>query len=291
MAATTATKKKAATNGGASNTIKSRIVTVTPAKAAEWLERNDHNRKINSHDVDTWTREMLEGRWALDGDAIRFDVNGTLLNGQHRLSAVVKSDTTQQFVVLTGLPTERQANMDTGRRRTAANALELIGTYGGYTAALAAAGRIATRVNRSGLNAERFTGIAVSNQEIIDFIEVNPELFEAVKFILPIYRNTATKSVGVAAYAYWRMQLIDPDAAREFWTALASGADLPVGSPILALYRRLSLARYKREHISHQNQLSLIFRTWNAWRQGGDMKKLQVRNSRGGEDIAIPEPI
>jgi hypothetical protein len=282
----TAVENKAATNG--EHKITSRIVTVTPAKAAEMLEHNTHNRKINSRDVDKWAIEMTEGRWELDGDAIRFDAEGALLNGQHRLSAVVKSGTTQKFLVLSGLPTETQINMDTGRRRTAGNALELSG-FSGYSAALAATARIGVRVARSGLNAERFIGITASNQEIVDFVNAHPELYDAVKYMTAIYRNADIPSVGVGAYAYWRMQLLDPEAALAFWTSASDKVGLKFGDPVLAMTRRFAQARRQREKISHQNQLSMIFRAWNAYRTNAVMQRLPVRGSY--DDIAVPEPI
>ena len=43
---------------------------------------------------------MRNGLWELNGAAIVIDEFGNLIDGQHRLSAVVESGTTQQFVVV-----------------------------------------------------------------------------------------------------------------------------------------------------------------------------------------------
>ena len=47
--------------------------------------------------------EMQDGKWRLNGKTICFDSTGRLLNGQHRLSAVVRSGVTLTTVVVRGL--------------------------------------------------------------------------------------------------------------------------------------------------------------------------------------------
>lgn len=47
--------------------------------------------------------EMQDGKWKLNGKTICFDRTGRLLNGQHRLSAVVRSGVSLTTVVVRGL--------------------------------------------------------------------------------------------------------------------------------------------------------------------------------------------
>ena len=135
--------------------------------------------------------------------------------------------------------------MDTGRRRTAGNALELL-NYGGYAASLAATARIGIRVEREGLNAERFAGITVSNQEIVDFVGAHPDLLDAIKFAQSVYQEADIPSLGVAAYAYWLMALLDERVAQNFWIQARDTVGLEPESPILILTRRFAIARRQR---------------------------------------------
>lgn len=78
-------------------------VSITPEIAEDMLSRNcDNNRKVRPRHVETLADIMRRGLfYGLNGQTIVVDKNGTLLDGQHRLLAVVKSGTTQEFLVAT----------------------------------------------------------------------------------------------------------------------------------------------------------------------------------------------
>lgn len=93
------------------NEIETMIVLVTPELANKWLEKNTNNRKLRKKVIDTYVDDMKKGNWSLVGDSITFDESGILTNGQHRLTAVVKSGTSQYFNVMRGI----KHNMNTDR--------------------------------------------------------------------------------------------------------------------------------------------------------------------------------
>lgn len=61
-----------------------KIVEVSPELASEWLKGNDFNRKLSPTITSRYADEMKNNRWAFTGDSIKFDSDGTLLDGQHR---------------------------------------------------------------------------------------------------------------------------------------------------------------------------------------------------------------
>ena len=80
------------------------VVLVTPELAAEWLAtRNTHNRKIRTQRVALLAEDMTRGSWVFDAMPLRFATDDTLLDGQHRLAAVVRSGLPQHFLVVSGL--------------------------------------------------------------------------------------------------------------------------------------------------------------------------------------------
>lgn len=91
---------------------------VTPAQATEWLNSNTRNRRVRQGKVDQYTRDMKAGRWdtALC-DPIAFNSAGELLNGQHRLWAIVESGVTLSLYVQFNVPNETQLVMDGGALR------------------------------------------------------------------------------------------------------------------------------------------------------------------------------
>lgn len=113
--------------------IRTEVVEVTPRTAAEWLTLNRRNRRARTLLVSKYAADMAAGQWRMAGEPIKFDTSGNLLDGQHRLSAVMLSGATVTMLVVRGLPPESQAVMDSGSARTAMvmdDWLELVLTVG-----------------------------------------------------------------------------------------------------------------------------------------------------------------
>lgn len=95
-----------------------RIETVTPAVAQAWLNANKTNRKLRDGIVEQYAADMKAGNWTRCTAPIAFYEDGDLADGQHRLWAVVESDTSQQFTILRGLDRASGLNIDTGLARS-----------------------------------------------------------------------------------------------------------------------------------------------------------------------------
>jgi hypothetical protein len=89
-------------------------VLVTPEIAKEYLSHSHGNRKLIKTKCEAYAREMIAGRWYLS-ENIKFDVDGNLLDANHRLNAVIIANVPVLFVVTTGYPKEslRGINMAT----------------------------------------------------------------------------------------------------------------------------------------------------------------------------------
>lgn len=102
-------------------------VTITPEAAKHLLDTYNHgNREIVKRAVRLYTKDMKAGRWGWQVcEPLKFATTGRLLDGQHRLQAVVASNTAQTFWLQGGLPDSAQANMDNGRSRTVSDFSEV----------------------------------------------------------------------------------------------------------------------------------------------------------------------
>ena len=67
---------------------------ISPEEAARFLEKNTNNRALTEQQVRYYAQQMKAGEWTYDGQPIRFAEDGQLLDGQHRLTALVESNTT-----------------------------------------------------------------------------------------------------------------------------------------------------------------------------------------------------
>lgn len=86
---------------------------VSPVRATDWLRtRNICNRSVKPTVVERYKQEMQQGNWHLSDQAISFDVQGNLINGQHRCEAVVRSGVTIKSIVIYDMPEESASVID-----------------------------------------------------------------------------------------------------------------------------------------------------------------------------------
>ncbi len=120
------------------------VTTITPEVAAVMLENNPQNRTMRKFHMLQMAEDMASGAWQLNGDAIRVNCDGSLIDGQHRLAACVKSGVPFQTVVISGLPNEVRATIDGGAKRSHGDRLQMAGVKNAL--AVAAAARILVRI-------------------------------------------------------------------------------------------------------------------------------------------------
>lgn len=266
------------------------VEAVTPEIARRWLaECNVHNRSIRDDVVDAYARDMSSGAWQLTGEAIKFGLDGSLLDGQHRLAAIVKSGRPIKMTVVRGIAASSQFVMDTGAKRTASDAIALNG--GANVVVTAASARIALLVNAvecGELSPSRIDRGTVTTSEVLAFIDTNPDIVESAAFASKLARRTDIPPAMVA-YSHWRFTRINPAAADAFWIAAADKVGLSSGDPVIALTNRFAEARRNREKLTRSVQMSLIFRAWNARRSHKTMRFIRVNSPAGGL-VSIPEP-
>jgi hypothetical protein len=236
---------------------------IGPVMAKKMLERNVKNRAPKPAKVAQYAADMEAGRWLFDGAPIRFGADGTLLDGQNRLLAVIAADVTVPFLVVYGLPTESQAVMDGGAARTSADNLHISGEKN--AAALASLCKQAVLYSTDRL--DKNINYSVSSIEQKLFLAANPELREATDVATKLKSSIEARPTAIA-FVFWLLMEKDYQAACEFFSLLATRANLPTGSPILALDSRLRNLRKMQQRSTFKQEANLLIKAWNAWRSG-----------------------
>jgi hydrogenase maturation factor len=122
--------------------IKTAVRTITPEVATRLLETNTVNRVLRQWKIDQYARDMKAGKWKLTHQGMALSTEGNILDGQHRLWAVVESGVTIECMVTTGFEREIAAYIDSGLGRTMADHLRIgFGVHAGNMA-IAVARRI-----------------------------------------------------------------------------------------------------------------------------------------------------
>jgi hypothetical protein len=154
--------------------MRSRVQTITPKKATEYLEQNTANRPLSTRTVREFAAAMRRGEWQVTHQGIAFDTNGTLVDGQHRLAAIIEADMPVELTVFTEVAEGAFDVLDTGKRRNAADVLAIEGEKSAVMLA-AMVRTVWLYQNRPELN---WSGgdAGVSNHQIVATLEQHPKL-------------------------------------------------------------------------------------------------------------------
>lgn len=101
-----------------SKVIQSDVFTITPKVAEFLLNLNwPQNRKLVESTVKSYTASIKHGNWKLNGMPIVVSSKGNMLNGQHRLFAVIEAEADIQSVIQFGIDEDTFDTMDCGTNR------------------------------------------------------------------------------------------------------------------------------------------------------------------------------
>ena len=112
---------------------------ITPEKAALWLKKNiRESEQVRWPASTSLSYAMKKAGFQLGTDAIGFAIDGYIINGQPRLEACVKSGTSFESIVITGLEPTAYKVIDIGRARNLAGFLQMEGCHSAVRVAAAA---------------------------------------------------------------------------------------------------------------------------------------------------------
>jgi hypothetical protein len=251
-----------------------RVITLTPELAKQYLEKAGPNRKTSERHIQRLARDMKAGAWQLNGETIKVDTNGEVLDGQHRLWAVLISETPIQTFITEGLDPTTMTSIDTGRNRSFANVLQISGTGPGATT-LAAALRMWWLYENDMLHAGS-TMFQPSHADLQDVLNRHPTLPQRVEE----YQSSTARKLGAPAalvFVYSGAYEIDPEKAQAWFNAVASGAGLDEANPAFRLRERLLMQRVKPGRQRAYETAGIVIKSWNAWYDGRAMHRVAYR--------------
>jgi hypothetical protein len=248
---------------------------IDPAMASRYLATGTPRQAIPAH-VQALASDIQRGRWLLNAQPICFAADGQLINGMHRLLAVVASGGVIRVPVVRGLPLEARATYDTQAKRIAA-AESLAGDFGDQGLATAMANLLWRHERRTDKTRYKRAGAA----EIREILTQHPRLIELRGFARRMVEYGRSSIIGYGAYV---MEREDAAAAAAFLKALSGGADLPQGHPVLNL--RGSLQRLRRDNATQDEQLATLLAGWRRFRAHSS----QQRDRSQGSATALARP-
>lgn len=256
---------------------------IGPEGAEALLKNNVRNRNVRPDHVRKLADEMGQGRWLWNGAPIVLSSDGILLDGQHRLLAVIESGVTLEMVIAYDVDLFAQATIDTGRSRKLADALKMEGEKN--AASLAAAVNAAYALSRHN---DLQNPLHPSITEAIEWLAVNGTIRDSVLVGMTAQRSEIKFPSGLAAALHFLFAREDEEDAREFFDRLADGADLEVGNPIHTLRKACIADLLKRDRggrMDRRYRCAITIKAWSAWTMGGELRQLKWRPIREGKSI------
>jgi hypothetical protein len=245
-------------------------VTITPRMAKKWLAKNSKNRPLSERTVAYYADMMRRGLWVLNGDTIRFDEDGTLIDGQHRLAAVVMSNTSIQSYVINDLPKAAFFTIDEGKPRSFSDRLaswneKNYTTLGGALSNL-------LRLRDATYN---LPNPKTNPRDLKALLDKHPGIREAVA------ESMGSKVLRAAMQASFRyvFGLIDAERAKLFFERLEEGVGLTKDMPEYQL-RQVLLTRLSHGAKLDMRQLAaFVIKAWNAAFTNQPLKLLKFQEA------------
>jgi hypothetical protein len=236
--------------------MKSEIREITPAIAAVWLQRNGINRPLSERHVKFLMNVMADGQWKLNGESIIFSGDDRLLDGQHRLTACVRSGVTIRSMVVYDADSDVFDTIDDGRKRTGADVLSIDGQFNANR--VAAAVKLVDRILRDRLT--RASGY--SNADIRRLVKKYHGVQKSATYLSSQKMLTGASTLIAMHYL---CTLSDPHKAVTFFDSLNTGEGLHRGQPVYLLRERLIANRQSKSSLSQRYIVALFVKAWNAF--------------------------
>lgn len=223
---------------------------ISPARAAEILKRNARNRNVRESYVARLARDIKLDRWRLTPQGIILSAAGELVDGQHRLLAIVNADTPVWMMVahVDATPAEIKELMqitDVGAKRSVADSLTI--HYGVKNAALTAAtarilATVCANVGRQIFNtADTVAVLGLYGKEIEQAISGTI----AAREIVP--------SPIIATFAF--ALPVNRESVQDALHKLTTGEDMRSGNPVLTLRNWLTKGAHRTLHTGLRNEM------------------------------------
>lgn len=270
------------------NGIAAVVENITPSKAKAILESNKKNRPVSERNLNQLVSELNKGNFHLTGESIKISKAGNLLDGQHRLLAIVKTGRTENMLVVRGLEEDSFKYIDTGKSRTPADVLGIEGFK--YPTRLASIARFIMSFKKG-----HFTGGAkvgkgrkttITNAEISDFVNKN---FVSINDSMPFGYNRDNKLVkpNTLASLHYVFKGINTNDANDFCWKVSIGEGVVKDSPIYLLRQALTSDLRSTKKMSVIQRNAIICKAWNYFRQGKKISQLKWDSIRE----PFPKPI
>lgn len=219
-------------------------IEVTPQVASELLAASEHvmQRTYVQRRSERFAHDMRNGNWRVTHQPIAISPDGAVLDGQHRLHAVILADATVTMLVAYDIDPTTFAVIDTGTSRGTHDALKIAGIpNAGLKASVARQLLAYDAVVGTTLSLNHAARDLTTTDVQAVFDTPRGELIFAAEAlgqrVSKAFGRFGLRSWTAVAWVIMEESELSDSVRAEFWQRFTDGAMLAPGSPILALRR------------------------------------------------------
>lgn len=259
---------------------------ITPTAAKQYLEANVSNRRVKIPVVMQYANDMATGKWKEDtGEVIKISKTGLILDGQHRLMAVVKSNKAIYFHIALNLEEDVFDVLDTGSTRNATDTFKVKGIkQENVIPSIISMHNLLLSGKKAGLQKNHKS----TNAALLE------QYFEDEKFWQNIARQSHSWYLSFAKilppsylggfYAHF-LKLYE-EKAEDFLKQLATGIGI-TNNTVVLLRNKLMQDKMSPRKMPNDLKRALIIKTWNLFVKGKTVKLLKYDTLREDFPIAL----
>lgn len=261
--------------------IETRWELVTPPMAESYLKANTRNRRMIDDLAKRYAMDLKQGQWSITHQGVAFSVSGALVDGQHRLAAIIIAGVPSWLLVTRGLSEDSIEVLDRGAARNLVHVMQIMGhdmastRYVGIGRAMAIGPQAGT------------TGRLGTDVSLRKFIGCHAEAITHAATVLRHHDAPASAAAAVAR-AYYH---IAPDTLVRFGMAyrdeIPADELRPNDQPARQLARAVLDAR-KSHGSGASHRVSIYRKTQRALRASIDGEELKKLHEASDDLFPLP---
>lgn len=249
------------------------LIEITPEIAKDMLSRQENYRKLYTDRATRLSELFATGNYVCDGNPLKLNAAGNLIDGQHRLTAIVRSGITAWFWVITGVADSAPIDEETLSRTfnhycahaKVKNANAVASAVGWYW-------KILRREQTGRVSAMAHGGPQrPAVVEMKRILRDNPSIIESTSLAI----HNSFVSGGLLAALHYYIARDNYEIATRFVEEMKTTANKGIDDPIRRFQDKMAHNSEKNMKLTTGGVAALLVLTWNYWITGQSIRCLK----------------
>jgi len=254
------------------------VIVVTPELAHYLLTNNTRNRRLSDQRVAQYQYAMENGMWLYTGESICLSPTLELLNGQHRLTALIQAGVSLSLSLSFNVPSDAFVAMDQHAARNFGDALSIQGEN--QVCQRSAIVRIIWQYEHSNPRGKADNKIRPDTVELLQYHQTHPT---ADGLLSEPYLHSLRKlgvplsDLGLIHYAFERSGSSN-EQRDTFFEVMAGEQAAKADHPARCYVQKRLLLKTQRITLRVNDRIAVATRVFNAFQEGRGLKRLHLDN-------------